>query len=267
MTTSPAEAFDKIVGAGRGGWCYEMNGLFGRVLEGIRVNEHRMLALGYDTGAEGYQFTEKMTACMYSWFNSNDPDDQFRLYTYAQELAQSNPPIIEPDLAMQTGDLGIRELDIVAAPRADPDHRGLDVTDEARVRAADDLDLAGRQHREHHFHPAADALLAGPLRHLRSRGRQGNQSAALEALAGAVTAATAARSLAAACKTAKRTAAAQLETAAGELAGQHDRTGIQRQCIHARHLQRSHLRAHQRRWRRRRRGPRPRCRPRPGRSC
>lgn len=28
-------------------------------------------------GPEGYQFTDKMTACLYSWFNSNDPDDMF----------------------------------------------------------------------------------------------------------------------------------------------------------------------------------------------
>jgi peptide/nickel transport system substrate-binding protein len=28
-------------------------------------------------GPEGYQFTDKMTACLYSWFNSNDPDDVF----------------------------------------------------------------------------------------------------------------------------------------------------------------------------------------------
>lgn len=28
-------------------------------------------------GPEGFQFTDKMTAGMYSWFNSNDPDDQF----------------------------------------------------------------------------------------------------------------------------------------------------------------------------------------------
>jgi len=28
-------------------------------------------------GPEGYQFTDKMTACLYSWFNSNDPDDAF----------------------------------------------------------------------------------------------------------------------------------------------------------------------------------------------
>ena len=28
-------------------------------------------------GPEGYQFTEKMTGCLYSWFNGNDPTDRF----------------------------------------------------------------------------------------------------------------------------------------------------------------------------------------------
>ena len=28
-------------------------------------------------GPEGYQFTETMTGCLYSWFNGNDPDDMF----------------------------------------------------------------------------------------------------------------------------------------------------------------------------------------------
>jgi N-hydroxyarylamine O-acetyltransferase len=39
VTTAPADAFDKIVRRGRGGWCYEMNGLLGAVLEeiGFRV--------------------------------------------------------------------------------------------------------------------------------------------------------------------------------------------------------------------------------------
>jgi N-hydroxyarylamine O-acetyltransferase len=32
LTTDPAAAFDKIVRQGRGGWCYEMNGVFGAVL-------------------------------------------------------------------------------------------------------------------------------------------------------------------------------------------------------------------------------------------
>ncbi|MFN0023096.1 MAG: arylamine N-acetyltransferase family protein [Parvularculaceae bacterium] len=33
LTRAPGDAFDKIVGRGRGGWCYEMNGLFGWALE------------------------------------------------------------------------------------------------------------------------------------------------------------------------------------------------------------------------------------------
>lgn len=39
VTRAPGDAFAKIVGAGRGGWCYEMNGLLGWVLEqsGFRV--------------------------------------------------------------------------------------------------------------------------------------------------------------------------------------------------------------------------------------
>ena len=32
LTTDPAAAYAKIVGEGRGGWCYEMNGLFGWAL-------------------------------------------------------------------------------------------------------------------------------------------------------------------------------------------------------------------------------------------
>jgi N-hydroxyarylamine O-acetyltransferase len=35
LTTDPAAAFDKIVTRRRGGWCYEMNGLFGAVLTEI----------------------------------------------------------------------------------------------------------------------------------------------------------------------------------------------------------------------------------------
>ncbi|MET3528628.1 arylamine N-acetyltransferase family protein [Phenylobacterium koreense] len=35
MTLTPEAAFDKIVGARRGGWCYEMNGLFAAVLREI----------------------------------------------------------------------------------------------------------------------------------------------------------------------------------------------------------------------------------------
>ncbi|MDD3836962.1 MAG: arylamine N-acetyltransferase [Phenylobacterium sp.] len=35
LTTDPAAAFDKIVRRRRGGWCYEMNGAFGLVLEAL----------------------------------------------------------------------------------------------------------------------------------------------------------------------------------------------------------------------------------------
>lgn len=39
LTPNPQDAFDKIVGRHRGGWCYEMNGVFGLALEalGFRV--------------------------------------------------------------------------------------------------------------------------------------------------------------------------------------------------------------------------------------
>lgn len=42
MTTAPAAAFDKIVGQGRGGWCYEMNGLFGAMLDAVGFKVTRM---------------------------------------------------------------------------------------------------------------------------------------------------------------------------------------------------------------------------------
>lgn len=42
LTTDPAAAFDKIVGRGRGGWCYEMNGLLGWALEEIGFSVTRM---------------------------------------------------------------------------------------------------------------------------------------------------------------------------------------------------------------------------------
>ena len=35
-------------------------------------------------GPEGYQFTDKMTACLYTWTNSNDPDDMF--YWHSTEI-------------------------------------------------------------------------------------------------------------------------------------------------------------------------------------
>lgn len=42
VTTDPAAAFDKIVGRGRGGWCYEMNGLLGWALAEIGFEVTRM---------------------------------------------------------------------------------------------------------------------------------------------------------------------------------------------------------------------------------
>ena len=42
LTTDPAEAFDKIVRRGRGGWCYEMNGLLGAALEAIGFEVTRL---------------------------------------------------------------------------------------------------------------------------------------------------------------------------------------------------------------------------------
>src|SRR5215213_3937547 len=38
-------------------------------------------------GLEGYQFTEKMTGCLYSWNNSNDPSDKF--YWHSEEIPDS----------------------------------------------------------------------------------------------------------------------------------------------------------------------------------
>lgn len=43
-TRDPGQAFDKIVGAGRGGWCYEMNGLFAWMLEGLGFDVTRLAA-------------------------------------------------------------------------------------------------------------------------------------------------------------------------------------------------------------------------------
>lgn len=49
VTADPSDAFGKIVERGRGGWCFEMNGLFGEVLRsiGFRVDE-----IGADVGAD-----------------------------------------------------------------------------------------------------------------------------------------------------------------------------------------------------------------------
>ena len=42
VTTDPADAYDKIVRRGRGGWCYEMNGLFGWALGEIGFSVTQM---------------------------------------------------------------------------------------------------------------------------------------------------------------------------------------------------------------------------------
>jgi len=42
LTPDPAAAFEKIVGRRRGGWCYEMNGVFGAVLGEIGFRVTRM---------------------------------------------------------------------------------------------------------------------------------------------------------------------------------------------------------------------------------
>lgn len=42
LTTDPSAAFEKIVGRGRGGWCYEMNGVFGLVLQAIGFEVTRL---------------------------------------------------------------------------------------------------------------------------------------------------------------------------------------------------------------------------------
>jgi peptide/nickel transport system substrate-binding protein len=38
-------------------------------------------------GPEGYQFTDKMTACLYAWYNGNDPDDMF--YWHSSQIPTS----------------------------------------------------------------------------------------------------------------------------------------------------------------------------------
>ena len=38
-------------------------------------------------GPEGYQWNEKMTACLYSWFNGNDPDDS--IYWHSSQIPDS----------------------------------------------------------------------------------------------------------------------------------------------------------------------------------
>jgi N-hydroxyarylamine O-acetyltransferase len=54
VTIEPAAAFDKIVTRRRGGWCYEMNGLFGAVLEEIGFKVTR-LAGGVHRKVRGHE--------------------------------------------------------------------------------------------------------------------------------------------------------------------------------------------------------------------
>ena len=44
LTTAPQDAYEKIVGRGRGGWCYEQNGLFGWALSEIGFGVTRLAA-------------------------------------------------------------------------------------------------------------------------------------------------------------------------------------------------------------------------------
>ena len=50
LNTDPAAAYEKIVGRGRGGWCYEMNGLFGWALSEIGFKVTRLGGGGGDPG-------------------------------------------------------------------------------------------------------------------------------------------------------------------------------------------------------------------------
>src|SRR5690606_11489240 len=63
------------------------------------------------------------------------------------EVAQTIAAIVDADLAVQAGDLGVGELDIVAAPRADANDRGLDVAHEPRIGATRHFDAAAPKSR------------------------------------------------------------------------------------------------------------------------
>jgi arylamine N-acetyltransferase len=52
LTTSPQEAYRKIVERRRGGWCYEQNGLFGRVLGELGFSVTRMAGAVRDDMAD-----------------------------------------------------------------------------------------------------------------------------------------------------------------------------------------------------------------------
>src|SRR5205085_6739923 len=55
------------------------------------------------------------------------------------EIAEAIAAIVEPDLAVQAGDLRIGQLHVVAAPRADADHLRFDVTHEPGIGPRHDL--------------------------------------------------------------------------------------------------------------------------------
>lgn len=75
-------------------------------------------------GPEGYQFTDKMTACFYTWFNANDPDNQY--YWHSTFIPTSptdsggNLPAYFYSYSFQTE---IDELTHLAAIEFDPDLR------------------------------------------------------------------------------------------------------------------------------------------------
>jgi peptide/nickel transport system substrate-binding protein len=75
-------------------------------------------------GPEGYQFTDNMTACFYSWFNGNDPDNQY--YWHSKFIPTSptasggNLPAYFFSYSFQAE---IDELTYMAATEFDPDLR------------------------------------------------------------------------------------------------------------------------------------------------
>ena len=58
LTTDPRAAFEKLVTRKRGGWCYEMNGTFGLVLEAIGFNVTRRAGDGTDPHSHLYLYVE-----------------------------------------------------------------------------------------------------------------------------------------------------------------------------------------------------------------
>lgn len=75
-------------------------------------------------GPEGYQFTDTMTACFYTWFNANDPDNQY--YWHSKFIPTSptasggNLPAYFYSYSFQTE---IDELTQAAATEFDPNVR------------------------------------------------------------------------------------------------------------------------------------------------